>query len=178
MARFGFIHDKLDIKFLVLYLMARVAAPIDHATLTELAMCDEGVDYFELAAAVGELMETEHLSQEEGRYSITDKGKKNGSICESSLPSSVRAKCDKNLAKLNGKLRQDAQVRSELINRTDGSYTLRLSLDDEHGNLLTIDMLAASENQAERLSEQFKAHPVQIYNGLLDLLFTDFDERT
>ena len=31
MARYGFIHDKLDIKFLVLYLMARVAAPSDRA---------------------------------------------------------------------------------------------------------------------------------------------------
>ena len=34
MARHGFIHDKLDIKFLILYIMARVASPIDfHATL-------------------------------------------------------------------------------------------------------------------------------------------------
>ena len=31
MPRFGFIHDKLDIKFLILYIMARVAAPIDLA---------------------------------------------------------------------------------------------------------------------------------------------------
>ena len=36
MARYGFIHDKLDIKFLILYFMARVAAPIDFPTLTEL----------------------------------------------------------------------------------------------------------------------------------------------
>ena len=30
----GFIHDKLDIKFLILYLMARVAGPVDFTTLT------------------------------------------------------------------------------------------------------------------------------------------------
>ena len=29
MPRYGFIHDKLDIKLLVLYIMARVAGPID-----------------------------------------------------------------------------------------------------------------------------------------------------
>ena len=34
MARYGFIHDKLDIKFLILYFMARVAAPIDFPTLS------------------------------------------------------------------------------------------------------------------------------------------------
>ena len=47
MARFGFIHDKLDIKLLILYIMDRVAAPIDFATLTDLSMCDSGVDYFQ-----------------------------------------------------------------------------------------------------------------------------------
>ena len=45
----GFIHDKLDIKLLVLYIMDRAAAPIDFATLTDLALCDEGVDYFQYA---------------------------------------------------------------------------------------------------------------------------------
>lgn len=32
MAKAGFIHDKLDIKFLVLYLMARVASSVDFST--------------------------------------------------------------------------------------------------------------------------------------------------
>ena len=109
MARVGFIHDKLDIKFLVLYIMSRVVAPIDMPTLADLTMCDEGVDYFAFAEAVHELVDTEHLVLEEDRYAITDKGRKNGAICESSLPYSIRVKCDKNVAKLNSRLRRDAQ---------------------------------------------------------------------
>ncbi len=38
----GFIHDKLDIKFLILYLMARVAGPVDFTTLADLTFCDDG----------------------------------------------------------------------------------------------------------------------------------------
>lgn len=76
MPQFGFIRDKLDVKVLVLYLAARVAAPIDFATLTDLCMCDEGVDYFMFAQAVSELVESEHLQIEEDFYTITDKGRK------------------------------------------------------------------------------------------------------
>ena len=177
MARVGFIHDKLDIKFLIRYIMSRVAAPIDMPTLADLTMCDEGVDYFDFAEAAAELVSTEHLLLEDERYSITEKGRKNGAICESSLPYSVRVKCDKNVTKLNSRLRRDAQVRSERIPRNDGTFTLRLALDDEHGNLLTVDMLAATEQQCDRLSEQFKAHPEQIYNGILDVLLTDYEEK-
>ena len=173
MARVGFIHDKLDIKFLVLYIMSRVVAPIDMPTLADLTMCDEGVDYFAFAEAVHELVDTEHLVLEEDRYAITDKGRKNGAICESSLPYSIRVKCDRNVAKLNSRLRRDAQVRSERVPRGDGTFTLVMALDDEHGNLLTIEMLAATEQQCDRLSEQFKAHPEQIYNGVLDVLLTE-----
>ena len=57
----GFIHDKLDIKLLILYLLSRTAAPIDFATLTDLSMCDPGVDYFDFAEAVGELVQSSHI---------------------------------------------------------------------------------------------------------------------
>ena len=40
-----------------------------------------------------------------------------------------------------------------------------------------MDMLAATEQQCDRLSEQFKAHPEQIYNGILDVLLTDYEEK-
>ena len=177
MARVGFIHDKLEIKFLILYIMSRVAAPIDLPTLADLALCDEGVDYFDFAEAVSELVGTEHLALEHELYSITEKGRKNGGICEDSLPYSIRVKCERSVSRINSRLRRDAQVRSERVQRSDGSYTLRLALDDEHGNLLTLELLSASEQQADRLAEQFKAHPEQIYNGVLDVLLADYDEK-
>ena len=176
MPRFGFIHDKLDIKFLILYIMARVAAPIDLPTLTDLTLCDEGVDYFDFAEAVAELVDTDHLTHADDRYAITEKGKRNGGICESSLPYSVRVKCDKNVARLNGQLRRDAQVRAQILPReADGTCTLRLSLDDGAGNLLTVELLSPSEDQAERLAEGFRSHPEQVYNGILDVLLREAD---
>ena len=124
MARLGFIHDKLDIKFLILYLMARVAAPVDFTTLAELSFCDEGVSYFEFAESLAELVKTEHLCLEEERYSITEKGRRNGSVCESNLAYSVRRKCEANLARVNTVLRRDAQVRTESEEGEDGSVKL------------------------------------------------------
>lgn len=176
MARNGFIHDKLEIKFLVLYIMSRAAGPIDLPTLADLALCDDGVDYFGFAEATAELVESEHLELREEVYFITEKGRKNGGICESSLPYSVRIKCDKSVAQLNSAIRRDAQVRAELVPRADGSFTLRLSLDDESGNIMTLEMLVASELHGERLAEQFRTHPEQIYNGILGVMQADYVE--
>ena len=175
MARYGFIHDKLEIKFLVLYIMSRAAAPLDFSTLTDLTLIDEGVDYFDFAEAVAELVESGHLElTEDGRYVITEKGKKNGMVCESSLPYSVKSKCSRRLVELNAELRRDAQVRAQILPREeDGTCTLRLSLDDGAGNLLTVELLSPSEDQAERLAEGFRSHPEQVYNGILDVLLRE-----
>ena len=166
----GFIHDKLDIKFLILYLMARVAGPVDFTTLADLTFCDDGVEYFDFAESVAELVSTGHLAVEGDLYTITDKGRRNGEICESSLAFSVRKKCDRNLAKVNAVLRRNAQVRPELLPREDGGVTLRLILDDDKGNLMTLDLLAVSEDQANQLADQFRLHPETLYENILQTL--------
>ena len=87
----AFIQDKLEIKFLILYIAARLTEPVDGAALQDMTMCDDGIDYFDYAECLNDLVRTEHLRvTEDGRYVITDKGRKNSGICESSLPLSVR----------------------------------------------------------------------------------------
>ena len=170
MGRYGFIHGKLDIKFLILYLMARVAAPVDFVTLTDLTMCDDGVDYFDFAEAVAELVDSGHLSLEEDHYAITEKGRLNGAACESSLAYSVKRRCNENLARVNGILRRNAQVRAQTLPREDGGLTVRLTLDDEGGNLLSIDLLCVTRDQADRITQGFLAKPERVYNEVLEAL--------
>ena len=177
MPRMGFIHDKLDIKLLVLYLLSRTAAPIDFATLTDLVMCDPGVDYFEFAEAVNELVQSEHVAQEDGRYTATDKGRRNGADCESSLSPVIRRKCDQRLIPLNAELRRHAQVRSAVEEQTDGSFTLRLSLDDDNGNLLTLSLTTPSRSQSEQMAAAFQAHPEQVYHSVLNALLPSPDQE-
>ena len=176
MARHGFIHDKLDNKFLILYFMARVAAPVDFATLTGLTMCDDGIDYFVFAEAVSELVESGHLTLEDDLYAITEKGRENGAACESSLPYSVKRKCSAHLVKLNGILRRNAQVRAEIEARPEGGFTARMFLDDDGGNLFQLEFFCGSQEQAARLAENFKAEPERIYNEVLSALLERGDK--
>ena len=170
MARHGFIHDKLDITFLILYIMARVAAPIDFHALTDLTMCDDGVDYFEFAEAVSELVETGHLTLEEELYAITDKGRANGAACESSLPYTVKQKCNVRLAKVNGILRRNAQVRSSVEDRPEGGSVVKMELDDDKGNLFTLQLFCGTREQAQRMADGFREEPERVYHDVIAAL--------
>ena len=140
MSRTGFIQNELDLKLLVLYIMARAAAPITFLQLLDLALCDAGVDYFSLTEAVNHLVETEHLAQEGDLYSITDKGRRNSEICESSLPYSIRMRCDENLVRLNDVLKRAALVQTDLKPNGDGTCTVRLFFSDDSGPLMDLKL--------------------------------------
>lgn len=175
MVGYGFIHDKLDIKLLVLYIMARVATPINLGSLTDLTLCDGGIDYFDYMECVDDLVTSDHLTLENGLYEITDKGKRNSAIGESSLPYSVRLKCDKSTAEINLVLRRNAQIRTEVEEKENGTCMLKMILDDDVGNLFTLQMLTGTLEHAENMGKRFREEPEYVYNGILALL-TDEEE--
>ena len=113
MASLGFIRDKLELKLLILYIAARIEEPVPFDTVLDLTLCDDAIDYFDFSECLNDLVKTEHLAlSEDGLYSITEKGLRNSQIGESSLPYSVRLRCDKNLEECNRKLRRKKQVRA------------------------------------------------------------------
>jgi len=170
MAPIGFIHDTIEIKFLILYITSRLAGPVDLDILTEITMCDQGVDYFSFTQALAELVDTGHLTLEDGLYAITDKGRRNGGAWEDTLPYSIRAKCQKSIAAQNSRLRRDAQIQAKYLPHPDGTATVRLSMDDNTGNLLTLELFTASEAMGKKLCDQFRETPEEMYNRILDVL--------
>ena len=170
----GFIHDKLELKFLILYITARLIEPVSFDVILDLAMCDEGVGYFDFSECLDDLVKTEHLTlSKEGLYAITDKGLRNSEICESSLAYSVRLECDKNLEAWNRKLRRKSQVRSSYEKRPNGTYTVNFSLDDDAGNIMTLKLMAIREDMAKMLQNRFRQAPEQTYHAIMQVLLKD-----
>lgn len=170
----GFIRGPLDIKLLLLYIMARMAFPVEEAQLLDIALCDDGVDYFGYIDALNSLKSTKHLAEnEEGLLYITDKGRANGSICEDEVAYSVRLRCDRSVAALNKELMRRNQIRAKVTSHDDGSVTVRMVLDDDSGNLMTLDMLAPDQLQGERLAKAFKADAAGLYDLILTQLLQE-----
>ncbi len=170
----GFIHDHLDIKFLLLYITSHLEEPVPYATILELALCDEGVGYFDFAECLHSLVESEHLTlSEDGLYAPTEKGYRNAEICADSLPYSVRLKCDRNLQEWNRKLRRKRQVRTSMEKRKNGTYTVRMVLDDDVGNVMDLKLVALREDMAQVLAQRFERSPEKIYTRLMDFLLEE-----
>lgn len=168
----GFVRGPLDVRLLLLYILARVEYPVRETELLEIALCDDAVNYFHFTEALSSLISTGHIGQnEKGELYITQKGRANGSVCEDELAYSVRLKCDRGTAELNRVLQRRNQVRGEILPRRDGNgVTVRLILDDDTGNLMTLEMLAPDAHQGMLLLEGFRTHADSLYNMILTQL--------
>ena len=175
MAHVGFIQDKLEIKFLILYVASRLIDAVPFEAMQELTMCDDGIDFFDFSECLSALVLSAHLTvSEDGLYAITEKGLHNGKICETSLPYSVRLRADKNITIYNQKLKRRSQVRSEITPRANGTYTVTLAFrDDSDENILKMELMVPKEVMAQDLAKRFKTNAEQLYSGILNALFEE-----
>ena len=169
----GFIHGELEQKILILYILARLSEPVPFETLLDLSLCDDGISYFDFTERLHELVETGHVCADSGRYVIMDKGRRTAEICEAELPYTVRMRCDLNTDKCNRALRRQEQVRSSIEPRLNGTFTVRMVLDDDIGNLMDLQVVAPQEALARTLCERFQHNPERIYTRLMDLLLEE-----
>ncbi len=167
--RFGFIHEKLDIKILILFVLRRLPGVVDRDVLADLVQCDGGIGYFDYSDCLYELIDAGQVTEEEGGYRITEKGAENGETVESSLPYSVRKKAEKLLAPEAERLRRLAMLTAE-HRLNEGLCTVTLAMDDGKGEILRLELLCADEEQAERMEKYFKHNAEAIYGDLINML--------
>lgn len=170
MDRLGFIHEKLDIKILILFVLGRLPGPVSFETLSELVMVDEGFDYFEYSQCLAELVRTGHVEQSENSYRITKLGSENGETVESSIPYSVRAKAERKAQPLIAKMKRDNQILTSHQKAENGGCKVSLSLSDGIGNIIAMTLLAADDDQAKLMEKNFRADAENVYHRIIALL--------
>ena len=177
MKRLGFIHDMMDVKVLILYVTARSNYPMTVQEIYELCYQDECLSYFDVCTAVPEMVKSGHLRQlEQDRYEITDKGRQDGELTADSIAFTVKMRAENAVNRFNRQLRRSSYVKTRVIRREGGDCSVIMSLDDEMGNLMTLELMAPDQRQAVRLSRLFEKKAELIYNLTMTELLEDEDE--
>ncbi len=187
MERFGFIHEKLDIKILILYILRRLPGTVEPETLLELCQCDGGIGYFDYSDCLNELVETGHVEESEDGYRITGKGVRNADAVESSLPYSVRSKALKLIAPVEERLARAAMIIARhsdgdggcIINVTSSGSLMPLPAaplrkirrcSDGKGEVLHLRFLCAGDEQAKLIEKNFRRGAEDYYQRIAALL--------
>lgn len=176
MKRLGFIHDMMDVKVLILFVAARSNYPMTTQEIYELCFQDECLSYFDVCTAIPELVASGHMAKtDEERYEITERGRQDGTLTEDSIAFTVRQKAEDAVTRYNRQLRRRSFVKTQVIPRETGDFSVMLSLDDEKGNLMTLELMAPDQRQSVRLGKLFESKAENIYNLIMAELLDEED---
>lgn len=177
MQRLGFIHDMMDVKVLILFVMDKVSYPVTVQQIYELCYQDDCLSYFDVCTAVPEMVASKHLRElEDDCYEITEKGRADGSLTQDSIAFSVRQRAENAVARFNRQIRRSSFVKTQILQRENGDFSVIMALDDELGNLMTLELLAPNQRQAVRLGRLFEKKAEILYNLTMAELLDDEDE--
>lgn len=177
MERHGFIHDMLDVKILILYIMGRVLYPVSAQKIYELCYQDECLSYFDVQEALPQMVESGHLRQlPDGNYEITEKGRETGAVTEDAVAYPVMQRAQAAVEQFNREVRRSSLVKTEILQRSGGDYSVMMALDDEISNLLSMELMAPSKKQARLLAAAFEKNAEVIYQTVMEILLEESGE--
>ena len=180
MRRVGFIREKDDVKFLILYCMTFLDEPVTMASLADMTMCDSAFGYFEFADAAAELVKSGHIKEEqrgdEFYYSLTYKGRATSEVFEKELPTPVREAARRSAARVVRALRRDASIVTEIVTRKDGTKAAHMAFMDDDVPVFGFDVMVLDDEQGKQFTRNFRDHAETIYKEVLNVLLADYDE--
>ena len=176
MQRLGFIHDMMDVKVLILYATARSNYPMTSQDIYEVCYQDECLSYFDVCTAIPEMLKSGHLRQvEDEKYEITDKGRQDGELTADSIAFTVKQRTENAIARYNRQVRRSSFVKTQTVPRSNDEFSVIMSLDDEKGNLMTMELVAPDQRQATHLSRLMEKKAELLYNLTMTALLDEED---
>lgn len=166
----GFVQDMLDVKVLILYVLARVQRPVTRNQLYELCYQDDKLSYFDMCEALPQMVTTGHIALlTNDVYEITDNGRDIERIMGETVAFPVAQRAKKAVEKFNRESRRSDFLRTSVrADEESGNVNVRMELLDENGSLMTIKLVAPNLTQGRKLEKTFRAKAEKIYKTVLD----------
>lgn len=174
MERHGFIHDILDVKILILYVMSLVETPVSAQTIYELCYQDECLSYFDVQEAIPQMVQSGHLEAVgEETYVITDKGRETEEITQDAIAFPVKQRAKTAVENLNRTSKRDQFIRTEIRKKENGECVLLMGLDDPQGPLMNLELMTPTLKQARKLEAAYRKNAEAVYQSVMIGLLED-----
>ena len=172
----GGLYTSQEIKILICYMLLGVGEPMERQIVTELIAGNGMANFFETAAAVDELARQGHLTEEEGRISLTETGRQVGDTLAGMIPYTLRERSVKAALQLLTRIRREQENTVEL-EKLDHGYRVTCTIQDSASPLMSVSLRVADDMQAGLIRENFLDDPTLLYRSLLAILTGDAGMR-
>ena len=165
----GGLTTTTQIRILLCYVIRTVAHPLSRAELEQAMLEKELVNYFELADCLSDLETQELVTVEDGRYHITEKGRRVADLLLTDLPRSIREQAVQ-AAVLAQQWARKAAENKAMVLPAEGGYLLDCRIQELGQDVFHLSILMPDKATAESAKEAFIEKGAEFYKVMLAAL--------
>ena len=183
MQQHGFIHDMLDVKVLILFVASKALYPLSLQKIYELCFQDDCLSYFDVSVADDfsddglVLVRQDCTPDGADEYVITDKGREQEEVTSDAIAYPVMQRALAAVERFNREIKRQSMVRTEVIPREGGDFSVVLGLDDEKSNLMTLELMAPTQTQGRALARAFSRRAEKIFQLVMTELLEEAEGK-
>ena len=171
MEHLGYIHNILDVKVLILYVMALVETPVTAQTIYEFCYQDDSLSYFDVQESIPQMVTSGHLEQlDDDRYVITEKGRGAEEVTRDGIAIAVKERATQAVEKYNKEQKRNQFIRCSVAEKENGEFAVCMGLDDMFGSVMDLTITAPTRQQANRLERAYRKKAEQIHQSVMAIL--------
>ena len=171
MEHLGYIHNILDVKVLILYVMSLVETPVTAQTIYEFCYQDDSLSYFDVQASIPQMVTSGHLEQlDDDRYVITEKGRSAEEVTWDGIAIAVKERATRTVEQYNKEQKRNQFIRYSVEEKENGEHVVHMGLDDMHGAVMDLAITAPNRQQANRLERAYREKAEQIHQSVMAIL--------
>ena len=169
----GGLRSSSSIAILACYIIARSTEKLTAKNVVDALVEGKIANYFEISSAISKMIKTNNLVEnEDGHLSITEKCAFNVEMLENDLPITIREKAVE-LAAKTARLEIYKKENKATVEKDGDKYKVTLHVSDKDCDFMVLSLFFPSEAQAQVVKEKFQTHPGEVYENLINSIFSN-----
>ncbi|MEG1887341.1 MAG: DUF4364 family protein [Oscillospiraceae bacterium] len=176
----GGLTSRAEIRILICYILMNIDKPVPRRELTELLHFNGIANYFEVAFAMGDLEENNHISvvgkNSDNLYMVTKSGINIAKTLEKNVPLTIREYSCKLVEKMISRLKNEKENKVSIEEKPNGCL-ISCSVMEGESELMTVRLLVPDIHCAEVVKNAFLDDPTSVFVGINDVLLRELDKK-
>lgn len=172
------LKEKNDIKIFILYLLRNINTPMEFATINDIVVQDEIVNYFDFAECFAELLDAGNIVEIKIapgilKYNITEQGIIVADTLNSQIMRIIRERSLRSAYRLLDFKARGAEALSRIVKNPDGTFEFQCEIIERGKDLLRLTISVDNLRRVEHMKYNFDEYTENIYTELVTLLSGD-----
>ena len=164
------LHDKNNLtenKFIILYIARKLGVKLTSEQFFVLSDKYKWMNYFDMRQCLMELCEEGFLKEDDEHYTITAQGFNIVENFKTSIAFSIRTIIDDYAKENKSKILVNQQIIADYSQDSAHEYPVTMKIVENEAELFCAKIVAANENDAKKLTEDFKIKASKIYSNIV-----------